>query len=129
MPLGMGIASLAWAAIAQLLWYAPSIAYLLLVSAWSKRAPFLWAFMPIFAAGLLEKFAFNTGYVTAFLRDRIAGVGNLAFSPEMGQGPPTQLSHLTPGTFFSAPTLWLGLAAAAALLACAVMVRRNREPG
>jgi ABC-2 type transport system permease protein len=129
LPVGISLANLLWGTLAHALWFAPSFAYLLLVSAWSKRAPFLWAFMPIFAATLLEKMAFNTGYVTGFLRDRIGGAMNLAFSPAVGNGPPTRLEHFTPGIFFSSPTLWLGLAAAAVMLTCAVMVRRNREPG
>lgn len=128
-PVGTALANLAWGTFAHALWFAPNFAYLLLVSAWSKRAPFLWAFMPIFAAILLEKMAFNTGYVTQFLRDRIGGAMNLAFSPDVGNGPATRLEHFTPGTFFASPTLWLGLFAAAVMLTCAVMVRRNREPG
>ena len=38
------------------------------------------------------------------------------------------LAHLTPGTFLSAPGLWLGLVAGAAFLAAAIRLRRYRDP-
>ena len=37
--------------------------WLLLVSAWAKRVPFLWAALPPAAIGIVEKMAFNTSYV------------------------------------------------------------------
>ena len=42
------------------LYYAPIFGWLLLVSAWSRRARFLWAFLPPAAIGFLEKMIFNT---------------------------------------------------------------------
>src|SRR5437773_778592 len=50
----------------HVLWFAPIYAWLLLLSAWARRAPFLWFVLPIFAGGTLEKIAFNTSYFTAF---------------------------------------------------------------
>jgi hypothetical protein len=38
------------------------------------------------------------------------------------------LAQLTPGRFLSSPSLWIGLVVAAAFLAAAVRLRRNREP-
>jgi ABC-2 type transport system permease protein len=38
------------------------------------------------------------------------------------------LTSLDPGKFLSTPGLWIGLAFAAAFLAAAVRLRRNREP-
>jgi ABC-2 type transport system permease protein len=34
------------------LWYAPNYAFLLLISAWAKRAPILWAALPLFAIAI-----------------------------------------------------------------------------
>src|SRR2546422_3588795 len=42
------------------LWYAPIFGWLLLVSGWARRATFLWAVLPLFAIGALEKIAFNS---------------------------------------------------------------------
>ena len=44
------------------LWYAPIFCWLLLVSAWARRAPILWAALPVIAIALVEKIAFNTSY-------------------------------------------------------------------
>src|SRR5207249_2492959 len=55
------------------LWYAPIYAWLLLVSAWARRAPFLWAVLPPFAVAAVEKIAFNTSHIAAILQHRFAG--------------------------------------------------------
>jgi len=101
----------------------------MLVSAWSKRAPFLWAALPLFAGMALERLAFGTSYVTSFLRDRITGGLRYAFENDATKQAVTEMSQLTPGVFFTAPVVWIGLVAAAAMLYCAVVVRRHREPG
>ena len=55
------------------LWYAPIYAWLLLVSGWARRAPFLWAVLPPLAIGVVEKVAFNTSHFAAMLANRISG--------------------------------------------------------
>src|SRR5881394_1518814 len=57
------------------LFYAPLYAWLLLVSAWAPRAPFLWAFLPPFVIYGVEKIAFNTSYFLNMLRYRLTGPG------------------------------------------------------
>jgi len=42
------------------LWHAPIYGWLLVVSAWARRATFLWASLPLLAIGIFEKIAFNT---------------------------------------------------------------------
>ena len=39
----------------HMLWYAPLYCWLLLISAWSRRTPFLWAVLPPFARGHLRE--------------------------------------------------------------------------
>ena len=51
---------LVYGLVTMTLWYAPLYGWLLLVSAWAKRAPFLWAVLPPLALALLEKIALNT---------------------------------------------------------------------
>ena len=53
------------------LWYAPIYGWLLLVSAWARRAPFLWAALPLLAIALVEKIAFNTSHFATMLGNRI----------------------------------------------------------
>jgi len=106
------------------LYYAPIFGWLLLVSAWAKRAPFLWAFLPMFAIGIVEKIAFNTSYFSAMMASRISGG---AEDPKMASGA-MMLGHFTPGEFLSSPGLWTGLVVFALFVAVAVRLRRYRGP-
>ena len=108
------------------LWYAPIYAWLLLVSGWARRAPFLWATLPLLAIGVAEKIAFNTSHFAAMLEDRIRGGGAAVTLP--GRLPMDPMTHLTPGHVFTSPGLWIGLAVAAVFLAAAVRLRRSRGP-
>jgi ABC-2 type transport system permease protein len=108
------------------LWYAPIYAWLLLVSGWARRAPLLWATLPLLAIAFVEKIAFGTSHFLAMLEDRVSG--GAAAVPMPGMLPMDQMTHLTPGHFLSSPGLWIGLALAAAFLAAAVRVRRYRGP-
>ena len=61
------------------LWYAPIYGWLLLVSAWARRAPFLWAVLPLLAIGRVEKIAFNTSHFAAMLTRLGGGAEARAF--------------------------------------------------
>ena len=111
---------------AHMLWYAPLYAWLLLISAWAKRVPFLWAVLPPFAIGIFEKMAFHTAYFAAFMRWRVSG-GPEAIANAQGNVLDPEL-HLTPGPFLSAPGLWFGLLFAAVFLIAAARLRRQRAP-
>ncbi len=123
MPLGM-----VYGMVVHSLWFAPVFAYLMLVSAWARRAPFVWAFLPFFAAYALETIAFGTQHVAKFLQFRFTGGMAYAFKPGALKGPITELAQLDPGRFLATPSVWIGLAFAAAFLAAAVRLRRYREP-
>ncbi|HJQ39688.1 MAG TPA: ABC transporter permease [Thermoanaerobaculia bacterium] len=108
------------------LWHAPIYGWLLLLSAWARRAIFLWAFLPIFVLSFFEQMAFRTKFIALFLRDRLIGVESaFALGPK---GQLQSISQLRPGAFLASPGLWLGLIFAAACLLAAVRLRRNREP-
>jgi ABC-2 type transport system permease protein len=108
-------------------WYAPIYAWLLLVSAWAPRAPFIYAFLPPFVIWGVERLAFGTSHFLGLLLYRLAGPepsGGAARSGNLMDS----MSALTPVQFFSEPGLWVGLAVAAIFLAAAVRLRRYREP-
>ena len=111
------------------LWHVPLYAWLLLVSAWARRAALLWAILPVLAVAMVERHTFHTSYVTAFLAYRSLGFFNEAFSvgDRAGQNM-ERLPHLTPANFFTSPGLWLGLLFAAACLIGAARLRRERDP-
>jgi ABC-2 type transport system permease protein len=106
------------------LYYAPIFAWLLLVSAWAKRLPFLWAFVPPAALGIIERFVFNSKHFATMLGSRISG-GMVSHS---SKGSLTFLWPSHPFEFLGNPGLWLGFAFAAACLTGAVMLRRRRDP-
>jgi ABC-2 type transport system permease protein len=125
------------------LWYAPVYAWLLLVSAWAKKSTFLWAVLPPIALVLFEKVAFHSNHVGRLLSYRLRdGLGSAfeprAFSPRGAEAsfqhevrvdlPDHPLALLDPVQFLANPWFWLGLIAAAALVAATVWMRRYREP-
>ncbi len=109
-------------------WYAPVYGWLLLVSAWARRAAFLWAVLPFFAIYVVERVAFGTAHFASFLKYRLSGAMDEGFAMDPRATAITRLSQLEPLRFLSSPGLWIGLMFAAAFLAAAVRLRRNREP-
>jgi ABC-2 type transport system permease protein len=111
----------------HILWYAPLYAWLLLVSAWARRAPLLWAVLPAFLIGAFERIAFHSSYFLNFLQERVAG-GNDTMTSMQTDWPVHPDMHLTPLSFLRMPGLWGGLIAAAVFLYAAARMRRYRMP-
>jgi ABC-2 type transport system permease protein len=123
------VVAMMYALIAIALWHAPIYGWLLLVSAWARRATFLWAVLPFFAISILERMAFNTSYFGKFIAYRFAGWFMRAINVSTAGNPPVDpLASLTPGRFLATSGLWIGLLFAAAFIAAAIRLRRNREP-
>jgi ABC-2 type transport system permease protein len=115
------------------LWHAPLYAWLLLVSAWARRATFLWAVLPLLGIGVFEWLVFHTSHFANLLHRRLLGFAWDAFNFTTPDGSPVDphfipVAQLTPGKFLSTPGLWIGLIFAAIFLAATVRLRRNREP-
>jgi ABC-2 type transport system permease protein len=110
------------------LWFAPIYGWLLLVSAWAGRTPFLWAVLPPLALGAVERIAFQTSYFGSLMKYRLIGAMAEAFAVEGKHDPNIGLTQLDPLGFLSSPGLWMGLAATAAFLVAAARLRRSREP-
>ena len=109
------------------LWHAPIYAWFLLVSAWAKRATFLYAILPWFAIGVFSGIVGAGRSYGAFLQHRLFGGITRAFEFDPRLKTPTVI-HFTPGKFLMMPGLWLGLLFAVACVVAAVRLRRNREP-
>ena len=110
------------------LWYAPMWGWLLLVSSWARRAPFLWASLPLFAIGMVEKIAFNTTHFAALLESRIGGGPEATAMPGSAPYAVDVMTHFTLVHFLLSPGLWIGLVITAAFLAAAVRLRRSHGP-
>jgi ABC-2 type transport system permease protein len=110
----------------HVLWHAPFYGWFLLISAWARRAAFLWAVLPVLAIGFVEKIAFNTSHFATFLLDRLSGGAEaMTMSGGMPIDPGT---HVTLGRYLGSQGLWIGLAFTAICLAGAVRLRRYRGP-
>jgi ABC-2 type transport system permease protein len=129
--------SLLYSMLAVLLWYAPYAAYLMLASAWARRTPAAWAAIPPLVLLMFEPMIFGTHYLSHLMRRSFNELLGLIFHPAGGQGLSADdfvrssvASHahfIDPTPLLTSPKLWLGLAAAALMLAIAIYLRRYRE--
>lgn len=107
-------------------WYAPFYGWLLMASAWSKRAPFLWATLPPVAIGAVERIAFNRSDFASMVQSRLMGRPEPAApTREMSMD---MLALHPPDGFLIGPGMWIGLTVTAAFLFAAVRLRRSRPP-
>jgi ABC-2 type transport system permease protein len=107
---------------------APAYCWLLLVSAWARRAPLLWAVIPPIAIAIAERIAFNTGYFVHLLRFLMGGNDSVRFTQDGGGMAMAPLMAGDIVQFFAYPGLWCGLAVAGVLLYATIRVRQVREP-
>jgi ABC-2 type transport system permease protein len=122
-------AAILYLLVALSLWYAPLYGWLLLVSAWAKRVPFLWAVLPPLAVCLLERIALDTSNFASLLSYRIHGGFSEAFDvSDVHDRAMMHLPRIDLAQFLSTPGLWAGLVFAAGSLAATVWMRRYREP-
>jgi ABC-2 type transport system permease protein len=128
----------------QSLWYLPLFGWLLLVSAWSRRAVLLWSVLPPIAVIVVEQIALGTRHFATLLQERLIGVYPLAFTDDPArqelvwrfedehanvdlQFSEGLLQLLDPGKLLSSPGLWGGIVVAALFFAGAVWMRRYRD--
>ena len=128
----------------QSLWYLPLFCWLLLVSAWSRRAVLLWALLPPIAVIVVEQIALGTKHFATLLQERLIGVYPLAFTDDPArqqlvwryedehadvdlQFSEGLLELVDPGKILGSPGLWGGILVAALFFAAAVWTRRYRD--
>jgi ABC-2 type transport system permease protein len=121
------------------IWYLPVAAYLMVVSAWAKRAVMLWSILPPIALLLAERWFFGTHVLADQLLDRLFGFSRLAFHHNPGGsswvngadhdtiGTPDSIwNFLNIGGFLSSPATWIGVAVGAVLIVGAIQLRTRR---
>jgi ABC-2 type transport system permease protein len=124
--------------IVAMLWYLPIVAWLLLISAWARRAVILWAVLPPLMVMFFEEVIFDTSYFARVLGHRFVGWIDAALqSDPFGErllimdGEVTQWSArlgsiIDPAGFIASPGLWIGIAVAGLLIWAAIEARRHR---
>ncbi len=121
-PISMGVDLFYHMLFIHGLWYAPIFAWLLLSSAWARRAPFLWAGIPILAIAVVERLVVgSTGFVDMLVARLVNGPMRAADSREI-------MPHVNPVEYLGSPHFWIGLLVAAPFLALAARVRRRSGP-
>ncbi|HSC26659.1 MAG TPA: ABC-2 transporter permease [Vicinamibacterales bacterium] len=125
--------------VTAILWYAPVIGYLMLASAWAPKGPFLWAVLPPVGLWILERVVVGSEHVGDFITGRLFGLYRMlgdrreATADAVGEASfeVDKLSDVdlvgSLRDIYASPELWLGVAAAAVLLAAAIWVRRYRD--
>jgi ABC-2 type transport system permease protein len=122
--------------VTAMLWYSPIVGYLMLASAWAPRGPFLWAVLPPVGLWILERVVVGSEYVGDFITERLFGLYRLLGQESGGEvnrpgGDLEKIGNVdlvgSLREFYASPDLWLGMAAAALLLAAAIWVRRYRD--
>ncbi|MEE8527257.1 MAG: hypothetical protein V3S70_01675 [Gammaproteobacteria bacterium] len=131
--------------LAMVIWFLPFFGWLLLVSAWARQTPFLWAILPPLAILIIEKIVNGTHTFFTMIGEYKVEFFRAAFDVEMFEGFDKEhtteaeelqvigtiqdnlLGVIDIGGLLSAPELWAGLAVAAVFTSGAIYLRRWRE--
>jgi len=122
------------------LWYLPVAAYLLVVSAWAKRAVMLWSILPPIALLLAERWFLGSHVIAGQIEERLVGYAAQAFRDDTGGRSwettivdkdvirtPISIWHFfNADGFFSSSETWIGAAVGVVLIVCAIQLRTRR---
>jgi ABC-2 type transport system permease protein len=123
------------------LWALPTVGWLLMVSAWARSKPFLWAVGVPLGGGVLLGWLnrmlhldwnLHWYWVDVVGRGLVSTVPGTWFVKNLSAGgmpPPTNTTDLLAQSWamLAAPQIWLGVLAGAAMVAVAIRLRRWRE--
>ena len=126
--------------LAMPLWVSPFTGWFLFVSAYTKRSPFLTAFLPIAVLPMVEKMIFGTSiFFEAFIERTVKIPLFINFETvermfengehlsNIGENGLSLLELMDFGSFLATPGLWLGIVVCGLLTAAAIYVRRYRD--
>ena len=131
-----------WAAalivtIASAVWMSPLIGWFLFVSAFTKRAPLLMAFMPLIIIPIMEwiffrskifaSAVFSRGEMIPLFREM--DIGHFFDEERMvvNEEIVSLLSHIDIGRFLFSPSVWAGIVVCGLFTTAAIYVRRYRD--
>ena len=122
---------------AMAVWMSPFLGWFLFVSAWTKRAPLLMAFLPLVLIPMIEGIFFRSAHFAEAVWGRsakipvFAGIDMERFFDEgharMSEEMVSLLAHLDLGKFLTSVDTWLGIVVCGLLTSAAIYVRRYRD--
>lgn len=123
--------------LAGALWMSPFVGWFLFVSAFTKRSPFLMAFMPLVVIPLIEWIVFRTRLFAEAVYGRgsdlplFQGMNVERYFDEerfrVEEATASLLAHLDIGKFLTSGSLWLGIIVCGLFVTAAIYVRRYRD--
>ena len=123
---------------ASAIWMSPFLGWFLFVSAWTKRAPFMVAFLPLVLIPMIEGIFLRSAHFAEAVWGRGAKIplfqadinveeffdeDSLHLSEEMV----SLLAHIDLGRFFASVDTWIGIVVCGLLTTAAIYVRRYRD--
>jgi len=122
------------------IWFLPFTGWLMLVSAWAKRAVALWLVLPPLALYGIEQWFFGSHFVGSQLTERAVGYLSRAFYDHSNPAawattaigtdtitaPTSVWRLLNPVGFVSSPATWIGVLVGAAMIYGAIQLRLRR---
>ena len=122
-------------------WYLPVAGWLMLLSAWAKRAVILWAILPPLLLNIFERLFFGTHVVSQIIGRRLTALPQVSFHfskymwtneggvvDNASGAPVASVWHLiNPSGFFTSAETWIGVAIGIVLIVAAVQLRMRRS--
>jgi len=122
---------------AAVIWMSPFVGWFLFVSAYTKRSPFMMAFLPLVLIPMLEGIFLHSKEFAQMVWGRMASIPihsgvdiEQLFDEdrfELDEQMISVLAHIDIGRFVSSPSMWAGIAICGLLSFAAVYVRRYRD--
>ncbi len=119
------------------IWMSPFLGWFLFVSAYTKRAPLLMAFLPLILVPMIEGIFFRSANFAEAVWGRGATIplfANMDIEGFFDDGHPriseemvSLLAHIDLGKFFTSVDMWLGIIVCGLLTTAAIYVRRYRD--
>jgi ABC-2 type transport system permease protein len=121
------------------IWYLPVAGWLMLVSAWAKRAVILWSFMPPLVLYIIERWFLGSNIVGRVIGRRLAGLPAVALNASGVKSwhvdaatdtlslPNSVFHFINPVGFLSNPQTLIGAAVGVVLIIGAIQLRMRRS--
>ena len=121
-------------------WYLPIVGWLMLVSAWAKRAVMLWAVLPPLLLYFLERVFFGTHRVGEIISRRLTALPLVSFNvskfrwthdggvmDNAGSAASSVWHLINPSGFFTSAETWIGVTIGIVLIVAAIQLRMRRS--